>query len=208
MSPIKRRLRTIYSRRRWRQRFAKLARRASILILWGGILSLIAFSLIIYWYFTKIPETEVVLVSGQLEIPLGVQNATLYFAAASGDSLAIENRLVLVSETRSERIRRVVQELTEGPGKMDLRQLMPRGTRIQHVFIDEGGIAFLDFSRELRQDFNGGSTAEYLLLTSLLSTVYKNVPSVRGITITVDGRPLETLGGHFPLRAALLVGKW
>jgi len=76
------------------------------------------------------------------------------------------------------------------------------------VYFDESGDLYVDFSSELVRRFRGGSTAEYLLLASLVRTLAGELPTVSGVTVIVDGRPLATLGGHFGLEAPLAASEW
>jgi len=39
-------------------------------------------------------------------------------------------------------------------------------------------------------------------------TLAGSLPTVSGVTVIVDGRPLATLGGHFGLEAPLAASEW
>jgi spore germination protein GerM len=114
---------------------------------------------------------------------------------------------VLESDRVTETVRTLVDELVRGPTAGG-RPVFPPGVQAQHVFLDESGDLYIDFSPELVRRFRGGSTAEYLLLASLVRTLSLELPTVDGVTITVNGQPLSTLGGHFALEAPLATSEW
>jgi spore germination protein GerM len=209
MSPVGRNVRALSSWRLWRRRILRIAGRATLLILAAGILAVLALGVLLAWYFTRTPGVEEPqMAASEVEIPVGTRFVTLYFASASADSLVSEVRQILEPPSVSENARVLIEELAEGPRNGQLRAVLPQGVRVRHVFFDEEGRAYVDFTRRLATGFEGGSTAEYLLLTALVRTLSANLPTVRAVTLTIEGRPVETLGGHFPLGERLLVAEW
>ena len=176
---------------------------AAILLL----LALGASAALLYWYFSSREVPEPVTASGELSLPRGTRSVTLYFASPSGDSLVTEQRQVLESDLVTETVRTLVDELVRGPTAGG-RPVFPSGVEVRHVFLDESGDLTIDFSPELVRRFHGGSTEEYLLLASLVRTLSLQLPTVDGVTITVNGQPLSTLAGHFALEAPLATSEW
>jgi len=66
----------------------------------------------------------------------------------------------------------------------------------------------LDLSRAFRQDFRGGSSAEYLAVASLVRTLGANLPEVKRVLLVCGGAPIVSLGGHLPLDRPLDVADW
>ena len=162
---------------------------------------------LLYWYLSSREAPEPVVAGGEVALPRGTRSVTLFFASASGDSLVAEQRQILESERVTETVRTLVEELVRGPTAGG-RPVFPSGVTVRHVFFDESGDLYVDFSPELVRRFRGGSTAEYLLLASLVRTLAGELPTVSGVTVIVDGRPLATLGGHFGLEAPLAASEW
>lgn len=79
--------------------------------------------------------------------------------------------------------------------------LIPQGTRVLGIHVDRG-IATLDLSHEFVDNFHGGSLQESLTLESIVRTLgqFRDVDRVR---ILVEGRAVDTLGGHFGLAEPL-----
>ena len=73
----------------------------------------------------------------------------------------------------------------------------PQGTRLLRVSVKEG-LAEVDFSRELVENFPGGSTTEAWIVESLCRTLaqFSDVEKVR---ILVEGKRVETIGDHIDI---------
>ncbi|HEV8480116.1 MAG TPA: GerMN domain-containing protein [Candidatus Eisenbacteria bacterium] len=171
------------------------------------LLALGATAALFYWYFSSREAPEPPSPAGELALPRGTRSVTLFFASAAGDSLVSEQRQVLESDRVTETVRTLVDELVRGPAAGG-RPVFPAGVTARHVFLDESGNLYIDFSPELVRRFRGGSTAEYLLLASLVRTLSRELPTVEGVTITVNGQPVSTLGGHFSLEGPLATSEW
>jgi len=171
------------------------------------LLALGAAGALFYWYFSAREAPEPPAPAGELALPRGTRSVTLFFASVSGDSLVSEQRQVLESDRVTETVRTLVDELVRGPTAGG-RPVFPGGVTARHVFLDESGDLYIDFSPELTRRFHGGSTAEYLLLASLVRTLSRELPTVEGVIITVNGQPVSTLGGHFSLEGPLATSEW
>ena len=128
----------------------------------------------------------------------GMRAVTLWFASPDGDSLVTETRELQEQEGLHERVATLVAALDQGPVRRGLA-VLPAGTSVLHVYLDDDGLLTLDLSRAFQQGFRGGTTAEDLAVGALTRTIGENVPEVRRILFTCGGAPLVTLGGHVPL---------
>ena len=59
--------------------------------------------------------------ASEVEIPVGIRHVTLYFSAASADSLTAERRQILEPASVSENVRSLIEELGRGPRDGQLR---------------------------------------------------------------------------------------
>ncbi|GIV18126.1 MAG: hypothetical protein KatS3mg022_3561 [Armatimonadota bacterium] len=73
----------------------------------------------------------------------------------------------------------------------------PQGTRLLRVRVQDG-LAEVDFSRELIDNFPGGSTTEAWIVESLCKTLaqFSDIEKVR---ILVEGKRVETIGEHIDI---------
>lgn len=183
-------------------------KRLSLAVLALVLLAVGALAALVGWYVTRRETAEPPPAAGEVALPRGLRSVTLYFPTVAGDSLVAVERQVLDTERVTEAVRALVDELVRGPGTARARAAFPAGTAVRHVFLDESGTVYVDFSVDLAQRFQGGSTAEYLLLAGLVRTLGVNLPTVSGVVVTVGGKPIATLGGHFGLEEPLAVSEW
>ncbi len=188
--------------------FGRFVKRLSLAMLAVIVLAVAAAVALVGWYFTRREAREPAPAFGEVALPRGLRSATLYFASTGGDSLVAVERQVLDTDRVTETVVTLTGELVRGPGAAGARSLFPAGVLVRHVFLDESGDVYIDFSPELLRRFRGGSTEEYLLLASLVRTLSVNLPTVSAVVITVGGQPVPTLGGHFALEAPLAVSEW
>ena len=188
--------------------FRRFFKRLSLAMLTLVVLGVAAAVALVGWYLTRRETAEPPPASGEVSLPRGQRSVTLYFPGAGGDSLVAVERQVLDPELTTDAVRALVDELARGPGTGGARAAFPAGVSVRHVFLDESGRVYVDFSPDLVARFRGGSTAEYLLLASLVRTLAVNLPTVNAVVVTVGGKPVPTLGGHFGLEGPLLVSEW
>jgi hypothetical protein len=62
---------------------------------------------------------------------------------------------------------------------------------------------YIDLSDEVRRNFQGDALSEYLLLNGLYESLVSNISDFQDVKILVEGRELETLGGHIYLKYPL-----
>ncbi|MHB0997743.1 MAG: GerMN domain-containing protein [Armatimonadota bacterium] len=124
--------------------------------------------------------------------------------------IAIENDKPLLKEvenqvdSKGDLVKSAFNLLIEEVDTDDLANPIPEGTSILGLNIKDG-LLTLDFSREIVDNFSGGSEDEGLLLESILKTAaqFKNI---RQVQLMVEGKPLDTLG-HLDFSGPLDVNK-
>jgi hypothetical protein len=137
----------------------------------------------------------------------GFRSARLWFVARSGDSLVSEAREVIEQTGLHERVAVLVDELARGSAQGHL-SLLPTGTAVRRVYLDEGGRLTLDLSAAFRSGFRGGAGAEELAVAALVRTLADGLPEVKQVLIVCEGTPLASLGGHLPLDRPLDPADW
>ena len=81
--------------------------------------------------------------------------------------------------------------------------VIPSNVKLLGLYRDAQQILYLDLSDEVRRNFHADALSEYLLLRGLYETVTANIPDISDIKILVEGKEIDTLGGHMPLRYPL-----
>ncbi|MBI4596141.1 MAG: GerMN domain-containing protein [Candidatus Tectomicrobia bacterium] len=98
----------------------------------------------------------------------------------------------------------LIKELTiTGEEKNKLKSL-PKGTKLNYLFISQEGIAYLDFRGEISRNFSGGALEEYLTIYALVDTLVYNMKGIVKIQILIDGKEAATLAGHVDISEPLL----
>ena len=145
--------------------------------------------------------------TGVDSVSTGVRSVQLWFASPAGDSLVSESRDLVEATALHERVAGLIAELERGPENRGVK-VLPQGTSLLHVYLDDRGLLTVDLSRAFQQNFRGGSGAEQLAIGSLVRTLAANVPQVRQILLVCGGEPIASLGGHIPLDRPLDVSDW
>jgi spore germination protein GerM len=79
--------------------------------------------------------------------------------------------------------------------------LIPVGTKLLGLEIKDR-IAYANFSREIKDNFSGGSMSEALLLNSIVHTLTQ-FNDVDKVQILIEGKKIESLGGHLDISQPL-----
>lgn len=126
----------------------------------------------------------------------------LYFADPERFALRTESRTVAVGGTVEERLSACIDEMARG-SLTGAAPVLPGGTRLQRIFLDPWGLAFLDFSRELLEVVDTGEGTEWLAVAAVVRTLGENFPEIREIRFMVDGHVVTSLGGYVDLEEPL-----
>jgi hypothetical protein len=70
-------------------------------------------------------------------------------------------------------------------------------TKLIGVYRDKRSIIYIDVSDEFRKNFSGDVKQEFELLKSLYETITVNIPGTEDVRLLVDGKEVESIGGHF-----------
>lgn len=117
---------------------------------------------------------------------------TLYFSDEQAMYLMPEKRQVTVRENNVGEA--VVSELIKGPGSSSLKRTIPEDAKLLSLTVKEG-IAYADFSKEIKNNNYGGSAGEIALIYSVVNSLAE-VPGIESVQFLVEGAEVETLYGH------------
>ena len=91
-----------------------------------------------------------------------------------------------------------VEEFLKGPAGETL-SVIPKDTKLLGLYKDEDKILYVDLSDEFRRNFQGDVVAEFFLLKGLYESLISNVPDIQDVKVLIEGKEIETLGGHWYL---------
>jgi hypothetical protein len=96
----------------------------------------------------------------------------------------------------------VIGEYLKGPTG-DKPSAMPGNARLLGVYKGADRILYVDISGEFRRNFQGDAYTEFLLLKSLYESIISNVEDIQDVKVLIEGKEVETLGGHLYLFSPL-----
>ena len=126
----------------------------------------------------------------------------LYFESAEQGGLVPEERSVPLAGDLARQIQTVMKELVRG-STTGLVATLPPEAQVLEAFVSARGIAYVDFSPEIRQAALGGSQAELVAVYSIVNSVAANFPAVKRVQILIEDKPVTTLSGHVDLSRPL-----
>lgn len=70
-------------------------------------------------------------------------------------------------------------------------------TKILGIYKSQENLLYIDFSSDFKRGFSGNASDEYNLLKSLYQTIRENIPEIKDVKILIEGKEVDSIGGHF-----------
>lgn len=134
------------------------------------------------------------------------RTVTVFFPSSDGLYLVASEREIYATSSMSAQMKQLVVELIKGPSDGDAggaANALPEATRLREIYIHRD-TAYVDFTKEVVEQLEGGSHAELLTVYSVVDSVIHNFPEITRVKILVEGADVESLGGHVDLSMPLL----
>lgn len=157
-------------------------------------------------YFKTFPlgiQNSTSIVAPKEVLPPAITNDTykLYFCNESLEKLIPEDRqidtAIWTKLNLSQKANLVLNELIQGPRSGSLTPTLAPTTKIISV-TSLGGIATIDFSKNIQDSFSGGALEEDMAIKSILWSVTQ-IPGINGVRILINGEIGDSIGGHIIL---------
>lgn len=123
----------------------------------------------------------------------------VYYPRDDGTGLLPVSRTVKLE--KEDKYTAALKSLLTGTKEKGQTNVIPKKAKLRSVTVKDG-VATVDFSKELQQNFSGGSTGEEMLIGSIVNTL-TDFPEVKKVQILIDGASVETLSGHLDLSEPL-----
>ena len=115
----------------------------------------------------------------------------------NGSQLAYEERTISFDRWKpSKKISSALEELIKGPKKEPLKPTLPKKTKLINVFIDEEGVTYINFSKDIIINHPGGTFGELITIYSIIRTLTENFEEVQAVQILIGGKEINPLIGH------------
>jgi hypothetical protein len=122
----------------------------------------------------------------------------LFFLKPESGEFAFEYREIICDPSMLKNIRKTLDELLIG-SKTELLSVIPEGTQLINLFLDNDNNLYLNFNDILRENHPCGFESEYQTIFSLFNTVYSNFGNINKIEVLINGEIAETICGHINL---------
>ncbi|MEW6067591.1 MAG: GerMN domain-containing protein [Nitrospirota bacterium] len=182
-------------------------------------------------YRVNIPLTKLVLLISIFFV--GVAGGYLFFLYSSKDKI-VEKKIVDTDDTDfssvkiyypiSDHIQPEEKKIPQRIGQIKIAEaiieeylagasdtassIIPEGAKFLGVYRGADEILYVDLSDEFQRNFQGDAMSEFLLLKGLYKSLISNVEDIQDVKILIEGKEIETIGGHFyllyPLRDMVL----
>lgn len=119
--------------------------------------------------------------------------AALWFPRSSGEGLGVEYRTLYLTGEAS-LSRSLLEALLTGPAYESLSPVLPEGTALRSVTVEEG-VCYVDFSQTFLEGLPSDPEALRLLVYAVVNTMAGNMESIHLVQLLSEGEPLPARGG-------------
>jgi spore germination protein GerM len=152
-----------------------------------------------YLYFSKVISRDRSASEGMSESSAKTEDLfllRLYYP--SGNQLQLEERSHLRVTGQTAIAIATVEEYLKGPAA-GAASNMQKDVKLLGVYRGADKVLYVDLSDEFRRKFQGDALAEIFLMKGLYESIISNVEDVQDVKVLIEGKEVETLGGHFYL---------
>lgn len=164
------------------------------------------------WFFTKHYTSKPVKTDKPLDKPLMEMkdaalkpNENLRGSRSEVDNITVSVKIFYPSGEGMSAVEKSVQsshlplKMTEAVIAEYLKGLKEgmNDTKLLGIYKDRNNVLYIDLSDEIRKNFSGDVKHEYFFLKSLFQTVVTNIPEIEDIKLFVEGKEIQSIGGHF-----------
>lgn len=150
-----------------------------------------------YFYFSKkFPSQVLPAKETEEKISRAIEDMfTLRIYYPAGGRLQMEERKVQRKTPQMTVAEAVISEFLKGPVNGSVSEI-PKDTKLIGLYRGDDGMLYVDLSDEFRRNFGSDAAAEFLLLRGLYESLISNVYDITDVKILIEGREMESLGGH------------
>ncbi|MHB1654066.1 MAG: divergent polysaccharide deacetylase family protein [Desulfitobacteriaceae bacterium] len=148
-----------------------------------------------------VPESAPAWANQEGPPPMTTNAFKLYFSAENLDDLVTEERSIDTkawqAQTTAQKISTILQELIKGPQQIKASSPIVSTTQVLGVLV-QNGIASINLSGNIRNDFPKGASEEESAIESIVWSV-SQVEGIHGVRLLIDGQFGDSLAGHIIL---------
>lgn len=75
----------------------------------------------------------------------------------------------------------------------------PYDVKLLDLYVDKGGVVYIDFGSEMKNNFKGDALEELKIISGLFRGMKSTFPGFTALKILIEGREDESFGGHIDI---------
>ena len=133
------------------------------------------------------------------------QSFIVYRAAADGREKLLPEKFTINDNGKSAAENALIALVTTKPQDAKMDDVVPIGTKVRSLKIEQDGTAYAAFTRELAKK-GQGSYGEMMLCYAIANTLTE-FPEIKRVQILIGGKKVTTMSGNMDLEEPLLRNK-
>lgn len=125
----------------------------------------------------------------------------VYRAASDGSEKLLPEKITMKDNGKSLPENALIALVTTKPQDAEMDDVVPIGTKVRSLKIEQDGTAYADFTRELAKK-GQGSYGEMMLCYAITNTLTE-FPEIKRVQILIEGKKVITLSGHMDIEDPL-----
>lgn len=117
---------------------------------------------------------------------------TVYFSDDEAMYLVPETRKIKLEDKLIEEA--IIEELIKGPEEKEHFETIPEGTKLLSIKTEDK-TAYVDLSKEFKENHPGGSTGEIMTIYSIVNSLTE-LDNIEKVIFSIEGQKEKTLAGH------------
>lgn len=129
------------------------------------------------------------------------QSFIVYRAAADGSEKLLPEKFTVAANGKGIAENALIALVSTKPQDARMDDVIPIGTKVLGLRIDDKGTAYADFSKELAKK-GQGSYGEMMLCYAITNTLTE-FPQIKRVQILIEGQKVTTISGHMDVEDPL-----
>ena len=133
------------------------------------------------------------------------QSFIVYRAAADGREKLLPEKFTINDNGKPIAENALIALVSTKPQDASMEDVVPIGTKVLSLRVDEKGTAYADFSKELAKK-GQGSYGEMMLCYAITNTLTE-FPEIKRVQILLEGKKVTTISGHMDVEEPMIRNK-
>lgn len=133
------------------------------------------------------------------------QSFIVYRAAADGREKLLPEKFTINDNGKPIAENALIALVSTKPQDASMEDVVPIGTKVLSLRVDEKGTAYADFSKELAKK-GQGSYGEMMLCYAITNTLTE-FPEIKRVQILIEGKKVTTISGHMDVEEPMIRNK-